>query len=224
MKLSKGNKSFAPDPKIVAFKEEVFKRAAKVASFIYQIGESESLRKVSKEVSIKVIDTPKFKAKIQYLKKCLLRYRKLTGVGRGITAVQVGIPEKFSVIYKTRLINQKTNTVGSLKDLMVIINPKITKSSRKISIYNEGCMSASPIIAPTKRPTWIEFEYLDEDGKKQFWDIKDDTDYGKMMNRVFMHEIDHMQGIINIDLCKSKDLFLESDPKAYQSASFKKVN
>ncbi len=44
------------------------------------------------------------------------------------------------------------------------------------------------------------------------------------MNRVFQHEIDHMEGIINIDRCLSKELTLESDPKFYKKTKFEKVN
>lgn len=70
-------------------------------------------------------------------------------------------------------------------------------------------MSVNPIIAPVDKPSWIEFEYLDEKGK--------------MYNRVFQHEIDHMDGIINIDLVKSKELNFESDPSYYEKARFEEV-
>jgi peptide deformylase len=198
-------------PPFRKYKKEVFTNVIKTGQFIYQIGESKDLRIPSQEVLIKQINTPEFKRKIKYLKKCLIKYRKLTGIGRGITAVQIGIPEKFSVIYTP-------------EHLMIIINPKITKSSTKKLIYPEMCMSANPIIAKVIRPSWIEFEYFDEFGKKQFWEIKDNTELGIMMNRVFQHEIDHMEGIINIDKIKSNTLIFESDPTFYDSAKFEEVD
>lgn len=86
------------------------------------------------------------------------------------------------------------------------------------------CMSANPVIVPATRPSWIEFEYYDEKGEKKFWDTKDDTDVGKMMNRVFQHEFDHMEGIINIDIIKDpREIILESDPDFYKNARFTKV-
>lgn len=197
-------------PPFRKFKSKVFENAAAVRSFIYQIGESDALRKPSKEVPINKITSAQMQAKIKYLKKCMLKYRKITGMGRGITAVQVGIPERFSVVYTP-------------KKLLIIINPKITKKSSKKYIYPEMCMSANPIIAPTIRPSWIEFEYFDEQGKRKKWTTKDNTNLNKILNRVFQHEIDHMEGIINIDRCSSKDLILESDPKYYQTASFTRV-
>lgn len=205
-------KSWKPDkPLNAAFKKLVFKKAGLVAGFIYQIGEYDALRKPSKSVPANQISFPEMKQKYSYIKNCLLKYRKLTGYGRGITAVQVGIPERFSVIYDTTKV-------------FIIVNPKITKKSGKLLLYPEMCMSASPIIAPTVRPAWIEFDYYNEQGKKKNWKTKDDTDLGRIMNRVFQHEIDHMDGIINIDKARDpKSLILESDPEFYDNAKFEEV-
>lgn len=85
------------------------------------------------------------------------------------------------------------------------------------------CMSANPVIVPTIRPTWIEFEYFDEKGKLQKWITKDKTKLGKILNRVFQHEIDHMNGIINLDIGNPKEFILESDPKFYSRATFEKI-
>lgn len=199
-------------PPFADFKKCVFQKASKVSEFIYQIGEYPKLRQPSKKVELKHIKSSEFKAKAKYLKECLIKYRRITGYGRGITAVQVGIPERFSVIYTS-------------EKLMIIINPKITKRSKKIFLYPEMCMSLNPIIIPTIRPSWIELEYFDEEGKLQHWKTKDDTDLGKIMNRVFQHEIDHMEGIINIDKIKNpKEIILESDPDFYNNATFEEIS
>ena len=203
--------NFKPNlPPFRKYKRKVFDRAANVGSFIFQIGESEDLRKPSNEVPVNKIKSVEYQAKFKYLKSCLKKYRELTGYGRGITAIQVGIPERFSVVH-------------TLEKPLIIINPKITKKSAKKYLYSEMCMSANPIIAPTIRSAWIEFEYYNEIGEKKFWDTKDNSDLGRIMNRVFQHEIDHMDGIINIDRVKSNQLILESDPKYYQTAKFIKV-
>ena len=199
------------EPPFTKFKKDVFSKASAVSEFIYQIGKYEQLRESSKEVPLEDIKSEDFKAKVQYLKDCILRYRELTGYGRGITAVQIGISEKFSVVY-------------TLEKLIIIINPKITKKSQKKLLYPEICMSAYPIIAPTVRPAWVEFEYYDEDGHLQQWITKDDTDQGRIMNRVFQHEIDHMDGVINIDSIRNpKELILESNPDFYDTATFEEV-
>ncbi len=192
-------------------KVKVFENAGKVASFIYQIGESEDLRKPSKEIPVNKITSAEYQKKFKYIRNCLRKYRKLTGMGRGITAVQVGIPERFSVVY-------------TKEKLIIIINPKITKASYEKLKYPEMCMSANPVIVPTTRPSWIEFEYFDEQGKLQKWATKDNTKQGKILNRVFQHEIDHMEGIINLDRGNPKEFILESDPSFYENAKFEKAN
>lgn len=194
------------------YKKNVLERAAKVSDFIYQIGETPALREPSTPVQIKDITSPEIQAKIKYLQDCLRRYRRLTGYGRGITGVQAGIPERISVIFNADM------------EILTIINPKITKRSSKYLKYPEICMSANPIIAPVSRPAWIEFSYHDEKGALKHWKTKDDTDTGRILNRVFQHEIDHIEGIICIDkVAHPKDLILESDPGFYESAGFEEV-
>lgn len=194
-------------------KQDIFEKVISTGQFIYQIGESEILRQSSREVNYKDICSEVFQKKIAYLNKCMLKYRKLTGVGRGIAAVQVGIPERFSVIYMPDIKGE----------LLIIINPVVIKKSERFLSYPEMCVSANPIIAPTIRPAWIEFEYYNEQGEKEFWNTKDTTREGKMYNRVFQHEIDHMDGIINIDRVESKRLTFESYPSYYDKASFEEV-
>lgn len=208
------NFSWKPTPPpFRKYKKEIFERVIATSIFIHQIGESETLRKSSKPVPLLEITTEAFQKRVTYLKRCMLRYRKLTGVGRGITAVQIGIPERLSVIYMPEARGK----------LLIIINPKITAKSKKLLRYPEICMSANPIISPVIRPAWIEFEYYDEKGKRQYWEKKDTIREGRMYNRVFQHEIDHMDGIINIDLVNSKELIFESDPKFYEKARFERV-
>lgn len=181
--------------------------------FIYQIGESPLLRQVSAEVNIAEIKKTEFQSKLKYLKKCLKRYRKHTGIGRGIAAVQLGIAERFSAVYMPEIKGE----------MLIIINPKIIKKANEKFLYPEICMSANPLVAPVIRPSWIEFEYYDEKGNLQKWDKKTDNKLDVMYNRVFQHEIDHMDGIINIDLVQSRFIFLESDPEFYKNANFEPV-
>lgn len=181
--------------------------------FIYQIGESENLRKPSLPVTLEKLQSDEYKAKIAYLKKCMLRYRKLTKKGRAIAAVQVGIPEQIIVVY----------TPEKQDKTWILINPKVEKRSEKMLEYPEMCMSANSLIATVKRPAWIECSYYDEQGKKYYWNTKDITKRGQMYNRVLQHEIDHIHGIINIDLVPSKSLIFISDPKFYARTTFKEV-
>ena len=190
----------------INFKKKVFEEAALTSNLTYQIGELSSLREKSENVQVSEIKSQKIKSTIGKLKKTLREYRKLTGKGLGIAAIQIGIPLKIAVIFQD-------------EKMLTIINPKIIKKSEDLFRYPEICMSANPIIAKVIRPSFIEFEYLDEKGNKQIWKDKD-----KLINRVFAHEIDHMEGIINIDLVDSKSLILHSDPGFFKKARFEKVS
>lgn len=196
-------------PPFVAHKNKIYKQITEL-EYIYQIGESDNLRKKSSNVKLSDIKSAEFRSKVKYLKDCLRSYRKTTGMGRGITGIQVGISESVAVIYMPEVKGE----------MLIIINPKVLKKSKSFYVYPEICMSASPIIASVKRSSWIEFEYYDETGNMQVWNKKDKRKEDKIYNRVFQHEIDHMDGIINIDLVSSKTLILESDPTFYEKASF----
>ena len=194
-------------------KKEMFNQVGVTADFIFHIGESDALRKPSKEVPLDEITSEITKKKIAYLKRCMRRYRKLTGMGRGIAGVQIGIPEQIIVVYQTEKKGK----------LLILINPHITKESPKLLRYPEICMSASPLIAPVVRPAWIEFEYFDEQGQKHVWKTKDHTKLGRLSNRVFEHEIDHIRGMINIDRVASHELIYACDPSFYDKATFEEV-
>ncbi len=207
------------------FKKDRLLKSAEVAKFIYEVGEHPMLRQKSKEIPLKDFKSPKTKETFRYVKKCLLAYREVTGYGRGLTAVQVGIPLSFSAIYKGDTVQNKTGGRSvSLEDIIIVANPKITKVSKALLTYPEMCMSLSPVVVPTVRPSWVEFSYYDENGAKKFWTDKGDTPTGRMMNRVLMHEIDHIKGIVNIDLVKNpREITLHADPDFYKLAKFKRV-
>lgn len=197
-------------PPFAQFKKKQSLQYQSFSEFIIQLGESGILREKSAEVGPTEIHSEYFKKELEYLTSCFLKYRGITGHGRGISAVQVGIARRLCLIFTPEKI-------------LVIINPKITARSAEGLKYPEMCMSIFPIIAPVIRPAWIEFEYLDEAGSRQFWNTKDDTPDGRILNRVFQHEFDHLDGRLNIDYCHGEDLILESDPKFYELAKFEEI-
>lgn len=177
-------------------------------SFILQFGSSKILETPCIEIDPKKINTPAIKKKIKYLILSLKKYRKITGLGRGLAANQIGLTEKMFVIYTD-------------KKILVFINPKVIKKSLQQLVYPEMCMSAVPVAVKLIRPSWIEFEYLDEKGNKKIWDKKDHSKQTTLLNRVFQHEIDHLSGIVNITKARSaKDLIFVSDPDFFKTAKF----
>src|SRR5579863_9106887 len=102
----------------------------------------------SRQIAMENINSITTQKKIAYVKKCLVEYKKKTGHGRGICAVQVGIPERISVVFYR-------------KELLTIINPIITKRAKTLNEYPEICMSTFPIVTPLIRSSWVEFSYFD---------------------------------------------------------------
>lgn len=207
-------------------KKKVCSEIIKTCGFIYQLGESSILREISKEIPVEKIISDEVQKKIKYVKNCLIKFRQITKKGRGISAVQVGILERLIILYvpdQPRGDKRQRVEVGSKNKFLVVINPKITKESEKLYKHPEMCMSLVPIIANVIRPAWIEFEYFDENGKKQFWQRKDDTKKGKSYNRVLQHEIDHLNGVMMIDKIESKDIIFESDPNWHKNAKYEET-
>lgn len=200
------------DPPFRRAKQKVFLETAVTGQFIYQLGEG-MLRKSSAQVKPKDISSKAFQKKLRFVEQCLLKYRQLTGMGRGISAVQVGIQECFTIIYMPE------NKSG----FMIMINPVIMKRSEKKLRYPEICMSAHPLVAPVVQSEWVEVEYYDELGDKQYWAQKSNTKQGRIYNRVLQHEIDHLNGIINIDRVAAKDIIFALDPDFYEQATFEEI-
>ncbi len=105
--------------------------------------------------------------------------------GVGLAASQVGINKRFFVA-----------DIGD--GPMVVINPEIlrTKGSETIE---EGCLSVEKETVAIKRPKEILVKYLDENNKKV------ETWYRDLTARVFLHEIDHLDGKLIIDYAKLED-------------------
>lgn len=118
---------------------------------------------------------------IKKLGLTLAKFRKLTGFGKGIAAPQIGILKRFIVVYKE-------------DTPVVLINPKIIKRSKSLTIAEELCMSMGILSAFVVRPKFVTVSYLDEKQAKQEWQA--DVFYSRMLQ----HEIDHLDGILYTDM------------------------
>lgn len=61
-------------PPFRKYKKKIFTEIIDTCGLVYQIGESDMLRKPSISVVLEKIKTVEFQEKIKYLKRCLLRY------------------------------------------------------------------------------------------------------------------------------------------------------
>lgn len=91
------------------------------------------------------------------------------------------------------------NQVGVLERLFVwqvdeehgvVINPVITKRSRKTEEDEEGCLSLPGIAYPVVRAQRVRVEGIGLDGEPLRIDAED------LQARVFQHEVDHLDGVL----------------------------
>ena len=79
--------------------------------------------------------------------------------GIGLAAIQIGIPK--------RLIVLDVSKEDHKKDPLYLINPEITFTSKKTSIYEEGCLSLPGHFAEIERPAECHLSFIDYEGKKK---------------------------------------------------------
>jgi peptide deformylase len=101
--------------------------------------------------------------------------------GIGLAAPQVGVSKRLFIV--------------SLDDepLRIFINPRIVASSKETCEYEEGCLSFPGLYFGVVRPSAVDIEALDMQGKP----FKLSAD--GLLARVIQHEYDHLDGILFID-------------------------
>ena len=100
--------------------------------------------------------------------------------GIGLSANQIGIGERVFVM----MLNMET------EETITCFNPRIIKRYEDDVWYEEGCLSFPDEIINIQRPNRIVVKYEDEDKKDH--KIK----LSGLTARVFLHEFDHLEGIV----------------------------
>jgi peptide deformylase len=116
----------------------------------------------------------------EYMKKLALEEMEEYKKPHGISGANVAIP--FNIIAIVRHRGKEDEYVEAL------INPVVTKASRKMKISKSNCgsirLSEDIDIA---RHEWIEIDYFNENGEPQ---------HRKSKNLTVQHEVDHNLGIL----------------------------
>lgn len=174
---------------IIKEKVDIFQKAMEACPELVYVGQK-SLREKSEDVSVE--DALEIAEK---LKSVLLRYRELTGLGRGIAAPQIGINKKIFVTY----VDDK---------FQIYINPRIIEKSESQNFLRELCMSSGIMSADVKRSEKIKLEWTDENGEKH------EKEFGAFLARLLQHEYDHLSGVVNLDCCVPGSVeFVITNPK-----------
>lgn len=119
-----------------------------------------------------------------------------------MAAVQLGIPKRIIYLKNTNLdiinkmqTNSATEEEKNSNEATVLINPVIM-NREGLTDYWEACASCLDNFGRVLRPYKIDIEYYDINGKKQFETIEG------FKSTVLSHEIDHLDGILHIDIAE----------------------
>jgi len=101
--------------------------------------------------------------------------------GAGLAAVQVGILRRAAVI-----------DVG--EGPIELINPVITEKSEETISMTEGCLSFPGIFGIVQRPKTVTVQALDRNGNP--FSLTGE----ELLARAICHEVDHLDGVVYIDI------------------------
>ncbi len=101
--------------------------------------------------------------------------------GVGLAAPQVGVLKRLF----TWGVDEETG--GS------VLNPRLVDTSEEVEESDEGCLSFPGLFYPVERPLRVEVEHQDLHGEEHRVQLEG------FLARVWLHEMDHLNGILFID-------------------------
>lgn len=109
--------------------------------------------------------------------------------GVGLAAPQVNVSQRVIVIEYP----EDDADENSPKKLYTVVNPQIVKDSSETEVGVEGCLSVPGLVGEVERSLEVKIKGLNRHGqpmriKAQGW-----------LARIFLHEIDHLDGIVFTD-------------------------
>lgn len=163
-----------------------------------QIGNT-ILRKVSKKVDVKDVNSKKIKGLISDLSDTM-REKNLIG----IAAPQINSDLR---VFITEIRKTKNRKSAEIDKLRVFINPQIVEMSKGVCKMYEGCGSIAngDLFAPVERPREVIIEASNERGEKFNLKAKG------LLARVIQHEYDHLNGVLFIDRVKGTKDYMSGE-------------
>ena len=166
------------------------------------------LRKISKEVLVADIKTPKIKKILNEMSNAL----DSQDDGVAIAAPQIGYSLRIFLvsgkIFEKEFMQDSNKKISNKKPIndtirlekknkdIVFINPKISKLSREKEWLPEGCLSVRPLYGKTYRSKKATVTAYNEQSKKFT------RGASGLLAQIFQHETDHLDGILFIDHAK----------------------
>lgn len=110
--------------------------------------------------------------------------------GVGLAAPQVGVPERLIVVEMRKEDFEDDPQAGKL---YVVVNPEIVRDRGDLIAGDEGCLSIPGYVGEIERSPQVTIKGFDLKGKPIRIKAYD------FLARVFLHEIDHLNGVLFID-------------------------
>jgi peptide deformylase len=126
--------------------------------------------------------------------------------GIGLAAPQIGLLQRMFV---AELPEDDNEPQGGKP--FVLINPELVRASRNEVEGEEGCLSIPTWFGMVWRPEWIVVKAQDVNGKPIR--IKAQG----TLARVFLHEMDHLDGVLFIDRVESPEKLWQAKPEDLES-------
>ncbi len=114
--------------------------------------------------------------------------------GMGLAAPQVGVLQRVAVVEV-----EKSDDVPGSGTIYVLVNPEVVRQSDDTWQNQEGCLSIPGWRGDVERPMRVTVKALDRNGNRVKYDVEG------WVARAFLHEIDHLDGVMFIDKLVSPD-------------------
>ncbi|KAA3617393.1 MAG: peptide deformylase [Calditrichaeota bacterium] len=118
-----------------------------------------------------------------FVKQMIKKMHREDGIG--LAAPQIGHSKKVLVV--------DISAIEEEAEPQAFINPEIVEGIGA-SVVEEGCLSIPEVREDVERPETIKLKYLDENGDSF------ENEFDGWMARVLQHEIDHLNGVLFVDL------------------------
>lgn len=126
-----------------------------------------------------------------------------------LAAVQIGIPKRIVYLKNTSLDNPIDDI--SYNEAKVLINPEIISRKGKTK-YWEACLSCLDNMGLVVRPYEIKLKYFDINGKDH------NEIYKGFESTVLSHELDHLDGILHMDVAEEVILMPKEERKVFRES------
>ena len=128
--------------------------------------------------------------------------------GVGLAGPQVGVMQRIFVaeIPASRGDGEEPHPQSGKS--YILVNPELVSAASEMVEGKEGCLSIPNWFGRVERPAWVELKARDVKGRKIKLKVDD------LLARIFMHELDHLNGILFTDHIRDPQKLWELLPEA----------